>query len=403
MKKFKEVRLCLYIFIVSTLFLVNGCGTFYSVSPATKPDKIVVKKVTSKTGKTEVFATGYSVNNYLYADEKNLYMWMYDRDMRQFEVHGILHSFTKTFRNRTELNNFLANLQKLRPQHYDTGFNYHIYIPQYDLYVRYYRHIPSMTPDVVYIVYEYTDSYQNDPLARKILKSITKQNNIKQELATFGKYYRLENLTGPKTKWTPDTNNDSLHMNGYGTLFTYAPNKTGAARVYIHGKFENGILVNDGNIELKQYRCLERGILMCKKSYDAIYKDVLNRRDDLKTEIDKGLKELERYLDKKEAEVTQTSSRNSSALDCDEMNHICTQHCEGKSDASGFFSNSAKQSCRMGCQYAYDSCGRVEKSTALSRFCSAMCEGLKKTNGAMIFGTSDFDTCTDNCYFKYRD
>lgn len=90
------------------------------------------------------------------------------------------------------------------------------------------------------------------------------------------------------------------------------------------------------------------------------------------------------------------------ALDCNRMNRICTQHCEGKSDASGFFSNSAKQSCRMGCRYAYDSCGRVEKSTALSRFCSAMCEGLKKTNGATIFGTSDFDTCTNNCYFKYR-
>ena len=91
------------------------------------------------------------------------------------------------------------------------------------------------------------------------------------------------------------------------------------------------------------------------------------------------------------------------ALDCNRMNRICTRHCEGKSDASGFFSNSAKQSCRMGCQYAYDSCGHVKKSTALSRFCSAMCEGLNKTNGATIFGTSDFNTCTDNCYFKYRD
>ncbi len=90
-------------------------------------------------------------------------------------------------------------------------------------------------------------------------------------------------------------------------------------------------------------------------------------------------------------------------LDCSKMNRICLEHCEGKSDASGFFSNSAKQSCRMGCQYAYSSCSRVEKSTALSRFCSAMCEGLKKTNGAVIFGTSDFDTCTNNCYFKYRD
>jgi len=392
-----------FLLILPIVFLFNGCSTFYSVSPATKPDKIVTNKVTKKTGKAEIFVVGCSVNSSLYLDGKNLYMWMYDRDLREFEVHGILKPFSRTFRSKNELNKFLSSLQEVHPKQYDSGFNYHIYIPQYDLYVRYYRYTPSMTPDVVYIEYEYTDSYQNDPLAKKILKSITKQNNIKQELEKFGKYYHIESLIGPRTKWTSDANNDTIHMSGYGTLFTYAPNRTGSARLYIHGKFENGLLVGDVTIKIKQYRCLEHGILMCKKSYDAVYEHPIDHIDNLKLQINKGLKELEKYLDRKENEITQSSSSDSSALNCDRMNRICTEHCKGKSDASGFFSNSAKQSCRMGCQSAYRSCGRESKTDTLMGFCGAMCEGLKTTNGGMIFGSSDFDTCRDNCYFKYRD
>ena len=96
------------------------------------------------------------------------------------------------------------------------------------------------------------------------------------------------------------------------------------------------------------------------------------------------------------------SSDNSKSFNCNSALSKCKSHCNSKSDRGGMLSNSAKTTCNLFCQSGYRKCQVGNYYKAKFDMCSGMCQGLKETSDALIFGTSNYDQCVTNCTADFK-
>lgn len=96
------------------------------------------------------------------------------------------------------------------------------------------------------------------------------------------------------------------------------------------------------------------------------------------------------------------SKNQTSSMDCNSALSKCKSHCNSKSDRGGMLSNSAKTTCNLFCESGYRKCQAGNYYKAKFDMCSGMCQGLKQTSDALIFGTSDYDTCVTNCTVDFK-
>lgn len=324
-----------FVLVFLVLFLVSCSSVFslYSVSPNTKPDKIVVSKITPHTGKTRIFVSDRTINPIIYDDGKNLYVW--EKEDNYFIVYGILQKYEKYF-TKENLDSFLSHMKKYKATKYNNyGYNYYIFIPKYNLYIKTYK------TKTGHIIFEYTDNYQNDSSAKRL----NGKRNIEKELEKFRDYYNLKDITYDYIKWIPDNDNNTQHVSGNGTIFSYIPNTNSSAKLYISGNFNNGLLVGKANLKIAMHSCIDPGIIFCKKHYDGVYEKNDIDPNKLVDWVNKGLEKLdnEKYEEQKQLDYQEKSKQTQDFIkidDCRPSNNgstMCTLYINGNYDGSIFY------------------------------------------------------------------
>jgi hypothetical protein len=286
-----------FLYILIFVFLISGCGSFYSIETSIKPPNIRTVNVTNKSGVTHIPVWHYqgrpSIDN-IYTDGKNLYFLYWDRKFRKYNLVGITHSLEKEERNK---NKILTGLTKVKMESYKNG--YHAYIPELDLYIyvtrkNTYRSSIAVITDLYDVVVEYTNSYQNDPGFLKILKKNRekqKRQMLIHNIENFVQRYNISDIIDPtKSSWEPKNSVNDIILNGQGILKLVYKDRTYADVVEINGNFDNGYLNGEADITVRGSYCTLK-VLVCLKGVKDAHKYKANSAS-LSSVIRQGFKEI---------------------------------------------------------------------------------------------------------------
>ena len=154
---------------------------------------------------------------------------------------------------------------------------------------------------------------------------------------------------------------------------------------------------------IKTVADLQNTTRFAQKGCSLKYQKACQEAKELKTWLEKEMELLRR----REQEQREAAARRAAAAKannrriCDQKYRVCTSYCDRKENQGEIFSLSEQQKCMESCATGKGYCLAGSYNAGIAAMCRGVCQGVDKSTGLSIFGTSDFDRCVMECRERF--